>query len=115
MLDSGETGERIAESRSLLGARARLRLPKLPKEELGDDLMDGVDDEVGDVMVLVDGVLAEDRWRGLWLKMVCRCRRTFEEAMWWLWDRRVLEVGLTEDSSWRVSKRETNCDTAMTS
>ena len=70
--ESGKTGERTAESRSLVGARTqlRLRLPKLPKEELGEDLIEGVEDEVVEVMLPAERLFEEDLCRGLWLKMV---------------------------------------------
>jgi hypothetical protein len=46
--------------------------------------------------------------------MVCKCNRTLEDArLGWLLLRRLLEVGSTDDSSWRVSNRETNCATVM--
>ena len=68
VLERGETGDRMAESRSFVGARTRLRLPKLLKVELGEDPMEDMEDGVGEVMLL-EGALV-DRWSGLWLKMV---------------------------------------------
>lgn len=62
LLESGETGERMAESRSLVGARTWLR-PKLLNVELGEDLIEVVEDEFGEV-ILLEG-LFDDRCRGL--------------------------------------------------
>jgi len=77
----GVIGDRTRVLRSFEGTRTRLRLrlllPKLLKEELGEERMEGVVDEVG-VVILLEGLFADDRWRGLWLKIVCRWRRTFE-------------------------------------
>ena len=108
-------GERTRVFKSLEGTRTPLRLlllpPKLLKEELGEDLIEGVVDEDGEVMLL-DGLFADERCRGLWLKMVCSCRRTFEDEV--VWFRKLLEgVCLMIVSSCRVSKRETNCATAI--
>ena len=111
-------GKRMMVFRSLEapGTRLRLRLllPKLLEGELGKEQMEGVWDDVGEVATLLEGSCEEDRWRGLWLKIVRKCRRTFEddEVEWF---RRLLEKGvcLMLVSSWRVSKRETNCATAM--